>query len=203
MLTSSRTPSKQILARRSFESLEQRNLLTSVVINEIHFDPDIKAEQVEFIELYNPGPIAVDMSGWRIDNAVDFQFEAGTKLAANDFFVVTQNASDFHSKYGTAADGAWELGDKLSNDGERIELLDANDSVVDEVKYSLGFPWPVVGDKGESIELIHPDLDNRLPGNWSSSIMSESGSLIPVNATWQYRKGNAVAENKRMIIVVC
>ncbi|GAG46426.1 unnamed protein product, partial [marine sediment metagenome] len=25
----------------------------SVVINEIHYDPDVKTEQVEFVELYN------------------------------------------------------------------------------------------------------------------------------------------------------
>src|SRR5688572_18954747 len=33
------------------------NVRSEVVINEIHYDPDVKVEQVEFIELYNPSPV--------------------------------------------------------------------------------------------------------------------------------------------------
>ena len=35
----------------------------SVIINEIHYDPDIRTELVEFIELYNSGTSVVDLSG--------------------------------------------------------------------------------------------------------------------------------------------
>jgi hypothetical protein len=38
--------------------------VAQVVINEIHYDPDIKTEPVEFIELHNPSPTTVDLSGW-------------------------------------------------------------------------------------------------------------------------------------------
>ena len=41
--------------------LAQQN---AVVINEIHYDPDLKYEWVEFVELYNAGPTDVDLSGW-------------------------------------------------------------------------------------------------------------------------------------------
>jgi len=35
-----------------------------LIIHEIHYDPDLETEQVEFIELYNRGTNAVDLSGW-------------------------------------------------------------------------------------------------------------------------------------------
>src|SRR5438105_8074026 len=57
------------------------SVLTSqaaVVINEIHYNPDIKTEQVEFIELYNTDATAVDLSGWAFTDAVDYVFPAGT-----------------------------------------------------------------------------------------------------------------------------
>ena len=47
---------------------------SQIVINEIHYDPDIKTEQVEFIELYNSGTSEQDLSGGYLSDAVDFTF---------------------------------------------------------------------------------------------------------------------------------
>lgn len=171
------------------ELLELRQLLTGVVINEIHYDPDVETEQVEFIELLNAGDAAEDLSGWRIDAAVDFSFPDQTILEAGDYFVVTQDSVDFRRKFGRAADGEWEQGDKLRNEGERIALFDAVDEVIDEVTYGLGFPWPIVGDHGRSIELRNPHFDNALPGNWSASLSTDERILIAEDSQWRYRKG--------------
>ena len=150
------------------ESLEPRHML-AVVINEIHFNPNDPTEKVEFLELQNTGPTAVDLSGWRIDEAVDYTFAPGASLAAGGYLVLTQDSPDFQAKYGFAPFGQWEVGDKLSNEGETIELRDAANNLVDTVTYQLGFPWPTTGDFGSSLELINPALDNDLAGNWRSS----------------------------------
>ncbi|WP_172992225.1 lamin tail domain-containing protein [Lacipirellula parvula] len=180
------------LRRSGFEHLEPRHLM-AVVINEFHYDPENATEQVEFIELHNTGAAAVDLSDWRIDQAVDYTFASGAAIAAGGYVVVTQNAADFQAKFGFAPLGQWETGDKLSNDGETIELRDAANSLIDTVTYKLGFPWPTTGDFGSSIELINPALDNDLAGNWRSSGISSTpnaGSrLIAPGTTWQYRKG--------------
>ena len=47
------------------------------MINEVHTDPDVATELVEFIELYNRGTSPVDLSGWTLRDAVDFTFPAG------------------------------------------------------------------------------------------------------------------------------
>jgi len=36
----------------------------AIVINEIHYNPDVKTEPVEFVGLVNAGSDTVDMSGW-------------------------------------------------------------------------------------------------------------------------------------------
>lgn len=167
--------------------------MLAVVINEIHYDPDVNTDQVEFLELHNTGPAAVDLSDWRLDSAVDYTFPAGSSLAAGGYLVVTQNASDFQAKFGFTPFGEWETGDRLSNDGETIELLDANASIVDVVSYKPGFPWPTTGEYGTSLELINPNLDNDLSGSWrSSGIVSDPNanqSLIAAGSQWRYRKG--------------
>jgi len=65
----------------------------AVVINEFHYDPENATEQVEFIELHNTGPDAVDLSGWRIDEAVDYAFASGALIAAGGY-VVTERMLD-------------------------------------------------------------------------------------------------------------
>lgn len=183
-------------ARRlsGFEPLEPRHLL-AVVINEFHYDPDNPVEHVEFIELLNTGPAAVDLSGWRFDQGVDYAFSSGASIAANGYLVIAQDAADFQAKYRFAPFAQWTAG-KLSNEGETIELRDAANAVVDTVTYKLGFPWPTTGDFGSSIELVNPALDNDLGGSWRSSGISSTpnagATLVSAGAAWRYRKGITV-----------
>jgi len=143
-------------------------LTHDVVINEIHYNPDVKTELVEFVELYNKGSAAVDMSGWRLADAVECTFPAGTSIPASGFLVVARNPTAFQTKFKVQARGPWT--GVLSNEGETLLLCDAARRVVDRVDYRMGFPWPTVGDPpGYSIELLNPDLDNNLGGNWRSS----------------------------------
>jgi spore coat protein CotH len=166
-----------------------------VVINEIHYDPDIKTEQVEFIELYNKGATAVDLSGWRLADAVEYIFPAGTSISSNGYLVVAENPTAFQSKFKVQALGPWT--GVLSNEGETVLLCDAAKRVVDRVDYQLGFPWPTVGDSpGHSIELIHPELDNELGGNWRSGGQAgpvQETALFLSEGLWHYRKGTSEA----------
>src|ERR1041384_7145061 len=53
---------------------------SGMVINEIHYDPDVKTEPVEFIELFNAGSNTVDLSGWQLSEGVSFTFPAGSQI---------------------------------------------------------------------------------------------------------------------------
>jgi hypothetical protein len=146
----------------------------SIVINEIHYNPDVKTERAEFIELYNSSPTAVDLSGWRLEHGIGFVF-ARTQLGGNAYLLVAEDPATALSKYNASALGPWS--GTLDNTGERIRLMNAAGGVEDEVTYGLGFPWPTVGDPpGYSIELINPDLDNDLGGNWLASTVGNAPS---------------------------
>lgn len=169
-------------------------LNAQIVINEIHYDPDVKTELVEFVELHNSSGAAVNVGGWSLSDAVDFTLPAGTIIGAGGFAVVTENTNAFRLKFGFVAFGPW-VG-KLNSSGERIALRNAAGQVVDEVDYQLGFPWPTVGEApGNSIELIHPGLDNDLGGSWRAAGGSSGGGsvtnqlLIPDHSSWRYFKG--------------
>jgi len=165
-----------------------------VVINEIHANPDVKTEFVEFIELHNAGNAPVNLSGWQLAEAVQFTFPNGTTLPAGGFLVVAENPGAMLAKFGATALGPWS--GSLANEGEAIVLKNAAGGVEDEVTYKLGFPWPTVGDApGYSIELANPSFDNDLGGNWRRSVavnpVVENRTLIPSGSSWRYFKGTA------------
>lgn len=159
------------------------NSHAQVVINEIHCDPDLKTEWVEFVELHNDGLEDIDLSGWRLSKGISYHFVSGTVLPAGGFVIVAQDPYSLHLKW----DGGRNplnpnhiLGPfdgKLKNEGEKITLRNAFNQVVDQVDYQMGFPWPTVGDsippdssgRGHSMQLTNPQLDNDLAGSWRSA----------------------------------
>jgi hypothetical protein len=156
-----------------------------VMITELHYNPDLKTELVEFIELYNTGPQDVDISGWHFCDGVNYTFPKGTIFPADSYLVIAEDPSlavkpvTIAEKYGTAPGLVMgPFAGNMNNEGERIALCDALGHEIDQVDYQLGFPWPTVGDAvpdvlpggtGYSIQLINPLLDNNLAGSWRSA----------------------------------
>ncbi|MDB6134920.1 MAG: hypothetical protein JWM59_3163 [Verrucomicrobiales bacterium] len=146
-----------------------------VLIHELHVDPaDSKSKLVEFIELFNPLPSEVDLSGWRFVKGISYVFPDGTKIAPGGYLVIGENPAQLQTHLGSpGALGPWTGG--LSNEGEEITLTDAAGMTVDSLSYGLGTPWPVVGSAvtgaqtaptGNSMQVIHPSLDRTLGGSW-------------------------------------
>jgi len=150
----------------------------TAVINELHYNPPLSTSPSEFIEIYNGGLDPLDLTGWTLSGGVDFAFPAGATLPSGEYLVIAENSNEFQTVFGFVPLGQWELGDRLSNDGERLTLRDGNGRRVDEVDYGVGFPWPTAADgAGPSMELIHPFVDNDLGGAWRSTFMPSPGVL--------------------------
>lgn len=171
----------------------------AVAINEIHYRPLNKLDQTEFVELVNSGATPLNVSGWKLEGAVSYALPSGTQIAPGGFLVIAQNPAAILSRFGVAALGPWS--GMLSNEGEELRLINSGGGTEDSVEYKLGFPWPTVGDApGYSIELINPDFDNDLGGNWRSSFnpsaqQGEKTVLIPRKSKWRYLKGLGEASN--------
>ncbi|MCO6044381.1 lamin tail domain-containing protein [Aeoliella sp. ICT_H6.2] len=160
-----------------------------VLINEIGYDVGDDSEPLEFVELYNAGSSAVDLSGWQLDSGVQFTLPHGTVLQSGEYLVIAQHVGQFTSQFGVPAVGPFD--GRLSNEGEVLRLRDANGDLQDEVDYQLGYPWPTVGDvPGESIQLINPTLENDLGGSWRSAPVTPGASNagFAINAPPQTRK---------------
>ncbi|MBN1807127.1 MAG: lamin tail domain-containing protein [Sedimentisphaerales bacterium] len=173
--------------------------IPTVVINEIHYNPDIATELVEFIELHNFGSTDINLSGWYFSDGISYSFPMGSVLPAGGYIIVVQSPAHFQAKWNSSRGffiqesliyGPFEFSSKLENSGEKVELCDANGRVVDEVDYQLGFPWPIVGDAipedqpgtGSSIQLINPMFDNDLGGSWRSAYPTPAAENISVYA---------------------
>ncbi len=157
-----------------------------VVINEIHYNPDVKTECEEFVELYNAGSSDISLAGWRLGGAVEYTFPATAVLTAGGCVVVCQDWLTAITKWPqllvTTHDHDVAFGPfegRLGNAGQTVTVVDPCLRAVDQVSYKMGFPWPIVGDptnaarpagSGASIQLIRPDMDNCLPGSWRSAL---------------------------------
>jgi hypothetical protein len=161
---------------------------SKVVLNEIMYSPIGGDSDDQYIELYNWGATAVDLSGWRVSDAVSFTFPNGAQLAPDGYLVIAKNATRLLTRYTNlvSTNVLGNFSGKLSSSGERIALtmpdtiVSTNASglletnlihiAVDEVTYGNGGRWGAFSDTGgSSLELIDPRSDHRRPSNWAES----------------------------------
>ena len=150
----------------------------AVVWNEIMYhpvkDPDAETLQHcaadEYLELYNRGPNAVDLSGWSINDGVDFVFPEGTTLPSQAYLVVYAEETSFREAYGDVANAIGPYTKELDNGGEALLLVDSGGAAVDYVRYDDTPPWAVNPDglRG-SLELVDPSADNDRAQAWRES----------------------------------
>jgi hypothetical protein len=161
---------------------------TDIVINEIMYDPPSEQTDGEFIELFNRGQTIVDVSGWRVTDAVEFVIPPGTRIAPGGFLVVAANAAHLRRVFPSIeVVGDWE--GRLRNTGDLIRLLDQRGNLVDEVDYKPGGDWPVLAKTGgSSMELLHPAMDNDRSSAWRDSDESAKAPFRPYSYTSTFQQ---------------
>ena len=129
----------------------------------------------EWIELYNRGVSAVDLSGWSLADGIEYTFSPGTVIPAGGYLVVSKDATTLRAKY-PSIEIVGDFDKSLSNSSDRILLLDASQNPADEVRYFDGGYWPELADGGgSSLELRSPNSDNSKPEAWSASNERDDG----------------------------
>ena len=74
-------------------------LAGNVLINEIMYHPASGNLNESYVELFNPGPGAADLSGWQFTKGFHFVFPANTVIASGAYLVVAADATAFAAKY--------------------------------------------------------------------------------------------------------
>lgn len=69
-----------------------------IQIGAIESNPSSGLQGHEFIQLTNPNPYAVDISGWKLDGGVDFTFKPGTVMGSNTVLYVTPDIRAYRTR---------------------------------------------------------------------------------------------------------
>lgn len=173
-----------------------------IVINEIMYNPISKDDDDQYVELYNKGTNAIDLSGWRFIDGIDFLFPTNSIIPAGGYLVVARNITNLLAKYPqlNSANTVGNFDGALSHNGERIALAkpaftyttnqdgtittNVFYALVDEVFYKDGGRWGEWADGGgSSLELIDPRANKRLAFNWADSDETQKAEWTTIEAT--------------------
>ncbi len=144
------------------------------MINEINYYPlsasGWQPGDLEWIELYNRGGVAVDISGWSFVRGITFTFPEGTVIPGGGYLVACSNVDAFNVVWG-GDNAVGNFADRLSNSADRISLVNRDGFLVDTVLYRDTIPWPErANGYGATCELVDPEGENDTPGRWAASL---------------------------------
>ncbi len=148
-----------------------------IVINEINYNSPDSPNPEDWVELYNPNNIAVDISGWYFEDEGDkfFGLPKNTIIPADGYLVLANDLTSFQSVYPNVTNVIGSFGQDprgfgLSGGGELITLKNADGVLIDEVEYDDKSPWPTAPDgDGPTLQLIESSLDNALAASWKGT----------------------------------
>jgi spore coat protein H len=129
-------------------------------------------DELQYVELFNRGNSALDISKWSFTKGLKFVFPEQTTMSPGSYLVVCRNRAAFIKQYGKDIPTLGDFSGKLGHKGEKIELSNASGKAVDAVKYSDDDPWPKGPDGySPSLERICPFAAGTDAGNWAPSQM--------------------------------
>jgi hypothetical protein len=126
----------------------------------IDSNPDSGIQDEEYIELRNPGTVAVDLSGWRLRGGIEQTFDPGAVIPAGGSLYVTPNIHAFRARTTgpSGGQGLYVLGNysgHIANEGETIELVAGDGTLVATVT-TAAVPSPAQADLRISEIMFHP-----------------------------------------------
>lgn len=163
----------------------------AVIITEIMYNPSGPDGVIwpeasgEWVEIYNNGHEAVDVSGWRLDDEDANDWGAippGSVLGPGEAAVVASNPVEFRQAWGSQIKvfgvGWSALANGASATNEILSLLDSGGVEVLRLNWQAGSTWPA-STNGQSIYLIDLDADGEVGSNWALSVAGQAGARSP------------------------
>lgn len=162
-----------------------------VIVTEIMYNADGSDDGREWVEIYNNGGVAVDISGWDLkdedDPGLAGPIPNSTSLAPGEALVLIEDQTIFESDWGTGINfivlpgmgTSLNLANSPASGNEVLMLRDGSDSVIDTVDYDDGSPWPLDAPDETSIYLLPGKLtaiDNDDGANWGGSVPGVHGA---------------------------
>jgi hypothetical protein len=107
----------------------------------LEFNPSSGLQQHEYLTLKNPNGFAIDLSGWKIEGAVEMALASGTVLPANGLLYLSPDVNAFRQRLSSpkGGQGLFVQGNyngQLSARGEVLVLRDNIGNFINSVNYA-------------------------------------------------------------------
>ncbi|MBI4153141.1 tandem-95 repeat protein, partial [Candidatus Woesearchaeota archaeon] len=147
----------------------------AVVINEFMANPAVAEPDGEWIELFNNGTGAVDLTGYTISDGEDLFTFGATNISSGEFIVLAYNRTQFASAHSVPAStqvveyGTTVSNLQLLNTGDNIVLNDSTGVLVDSVTYASTTDGKTIGREVDGTGIpaplvqVTPGKANTLP----------------------------------------
>lgn len=149
----------------------------NVVIDEINFHSDVSADAGDWLELYNYGATAVDLSNAVIldgDQFINYcVVPNGTILAPGARLIVYADSAKFAMQHPIVTNKIGPLCFKLSNGGQKIVLKDKDNRLIFSMTYDDQWQCSTDG-HGRTIQLTNPTANPNLESSWYAGCMGGS-----------------------------
>jgi hypothetical protein len=126
-------------------------------INELAWAGTSASANDEWIELHNPGTVAIPLEGWTLSDGGDLNVALSGTIAAGGYFLLER--TDDSTVADVAADQLYSGG--LSNSGEALTLMDPTGAEIDDANGDGG-AWPA----GNAS--THASMERAAGGGWHS-----------------------------------
>ena len=147
----------------------------TVVFNEVAWMGSQESANDEWLELYNTGPTAIDLTGWRInsDDGSPLINLEGTIIGFG-FYLLER--TDDSTVPGIPAQKIYT--GALENNGETLKLFDANNNLVDEVRAEAG--WPAGDNSGKKTMARSTGKNSWQNSNVAGGTPGRENANIPI-----------------------
>jgi len=127
------------------------------------------SDNLEWIELHNQMAVDMDLSGWRLDNGIDFKIPEGIILKAGKDLVIASNPTALQAASGfTGALGPFHLSPVQLRREDRAEGEERPGCRLGDLRHKRRLPVAPDG-SGVSLAKINPDTAGDTPSNWANS----------------------------------
>ncbi len=158
----------EITLKATFKPVE--NSYGGVVISEINYKPGTDFNSPDWMEFCNLGENDVNLNGWYFsddDSSHVSVFSQDLILAANQRLIVTNDYDSFKSLYPSTSVYTGQFNFGLGTPSDKINLYNANDSLVASVSYNDIYPWALSDNsEGRTLELRTPQKGFAEPSAW-------------------------------------
>jgi hypothetical protein len=178
-----------------------------LLISEVIYNPVDSEPAAEWIELYNPSSVTIDLQNYKVGDEETqgggegmYRFPGGTDIGPGDSLVIACDAAQFIARYGFAPD--YELPEwgsdpavpdmivyigwgnpnfDMNNRGDEVLLLNSADQVVDALSWGNS-TWALnpsipIVVEGHSLERYPANVDTNQASDWIEQAAPNPGGV--------------------------